>query len=236
MPPASDGPDVPVASLTFAALLLLVFGAQLLLVPGAFFIPAGLAFTPGALFGGADLAVTGRALPPPATLVTYQFLHAGWLHLAGNLAFLAVFSPRVEGTLGPGSLTVLLLSCGIGAALAQAWPDPSSAISMVGASGGISGVLGAHLYLHPRAELRLALPVVGPLLRLPAWVVLSWWFLLQLVYTNLTPATAGGVAFRAHVGGFLCGLLLAAVLHSFPLLSADARAVARTLRSRDSSH
>ncbi|MEO8443448.1 MAG: rhomboid family intramembrane serine protease [Gammaproteobacteria bacterium] len=224
------------ATLTFIGLLLLAFAVQLLLVPGALAIPYGLAFVPGALFGGADLPAAGPGLPPPATLVSYQFLHAGWLHLLGNVAFIAVFAPKVERTLGHGRFTVLLLAGGIGAALAQAWPDPASPVAMVGASGAISGVLGAYLVLHPRAEIRVVLPVAGPLLQLPAWVVLSWWFCLQLVYTNLSEVASGGIAFRAHVGGFICGLLMAAVLHSFALLSADARTVARTLRSRDSSH
>ncbi|MEO8224639.1 MAG: rhomboid family intramembrane serine protease [Gammaproteobacteria bacterium] len=229
-------PEPAVATLTFVGLLLLVFAVQLRLVPGALFLPSGLAFIPGALFGGADLPALGPGLPPPATLVTYQFLHAGWVHLLGNLAFLAVFAPRVERTLGHGRFTVLLLVCGIGAALAQSWPDPASPVAMIGASGAISGVLGAYLVLHPRAEIRVALPGIGPLLQLPAWVILTAWFCVQLLYTNLSEAPSGGIAFRAHVGGFTCGLLLAAVLHFLALLSADARTVARTLRSRDSSH
>lgn len=234
--PLSRGPAA-IASLTFFCLLLLASAGQLFLAPGVFFIPSGLAFVPGALFGGAELAVVVPAIPPPATLVTYQFLHAGWLHLLGNLLFLSVFGPKVEQTLGPGRWTVLLLACGVAAALAQAWPDPSSPVAMVGASGGISGILGAYLFLHPRAEFRVRVAVVVPqVVQLPAWVVLVSWFILQLLYSNWAETATGGVAFRAHVGGFVCGLLLAPMLHSMTLLSADVRAVARTLRSRDSSH
>lgn len=224
-----------IASLTFFSVLVLVFAWQLFAVPTVLFIPPGLAFIPGCLFGGADLPGGVTGLPPPATLVTYQFLHAGWLHLLGNLVFLWIFGPRVERTLGPGRWTVLLLACGVAAALAQAWPEPSSSVAMVGASGGISGLLGAYLFLHPRDELRLELPGV-PGMQLPAWVVLLSWFGLQLLYANWSETLPGGVAFPAHVGGFACGLLLAPVLQFLALLSADARAVARTLRSRDSSH
>ncbi len=229
---------MPIATLTFFSLLLIVFAGQLFLLPGSFFVPAGLAFVPGELFGGVERAGVLLAIPPPATLVTYQFLHAGWLHLLGNLLFLWVFGPKVEQTLGPGRWTVLLLACGAAAALAQAWVEPSSPVAMVGASGAVSGILGAYLFLHPRAEIRLLLPVFFTLrvVELPAWVVLVSWFLFQLLYSNWTEIVPGGVAFQAHLGGFVAGLVLAPMLHSLSLLSADARAVARTLRSRDSSH
>lgn len=232
-PPAgmtAPGHRFAIASLTFACLLGLAFGWQLLAMPGGLAVPAGLSFIPGNLFGGAELPGSTLLVPPPATLVTYQFLHAGWFHILGNLVFLWIYGPRVEGTLGSGPWTVLLLTCGVVAALAQAWPDPSSAQPMVGASGGISGLLGAYLFLHPRDELH------GPGMQLPAWLVLISWFGLQLLYSNWSDDLPGAVAFRAHVGGFACGLLLAPVLHLLALLSADARPVARTLRSRDSSH
>ena len=154
-----DGHGPAIASLTFFVLLLMAFALQLLMAPGQFYVPAGLAFIPGVLFGGAQ-PPSGVVFPPPATLVTYQFLHGGWLHLAGNLLFLWVFGPKVERTLGSGCWTTLLLLSGVAAALTQAWPDPSSPVAMIGASGGISGILGAYLYLHPRAEIRTVIPVV----------------------------------------------------------------------------
>ncbi|MDP2325728.1 MAG: rhomboid family intramembrane serine protease [Gammaproteobacteria bacterium] len=232
-----DGRGPAIASLTFFVLLLIVFALQLLMLPGKIYVPANLSFIPGVLFGGVP-PPSGLVFPPPATLVTYQFLHGGWFHLVGNLLFLWVFGPKVEWTLGSGSWTTLLLLSGIAAALTQAWPDPSSPIAVIGASGGVSGILGAYLYLHPRAEIRTVVPVVVVLrvVELPAWVFLVVWFVVQLLYTSLTDAASGGIAFRAHVGGFVCGLLLAPVLHYVALLSADARPVARTRRSRDSSH
>lgn len=224
-----------IASLTFFALLLVVFAVQLLVSPGQFSIPLNLAFIPGVLFGGAELPPGMAVVPPPASLVTYQFLHGGWLHLAGNLLFLWVFGPKVEQTLGSGTWTTLLLVSGIAAALAQAWPDPSSSVVMIGASGGVSGILGAYLYLHPRTGIRTVIPVGISLrvMEVPAWVILVAWFFLQLLYSSLSEEAQGGVAFRAHAGGFVCGLLLAPVLHYFSLLSADAHTVARTPRSRD---
>ncbi len=233
-----DGRGPAIASLTFFVLLLIAFALQLLLVPGPPHVPVNLAFIPGVLFGGVELPSGVPVFPPPATLVTYQFLHGGWLHLAGNLLFLWVFGPKVEQTLGSGSWTALLVVSGVAAALTQAGFDPSSSFVMVGASGSISGILGAYLYLHPCAGIRTVIPV-GLMLRvvqLPAWVVLVVWFVVQLLYSSLTEVAQGGVAFRAHIGGFVCGLLLAPVLHYFALLSADARPVARTPRSRDSSH
>lgn len=224
-----------ISTLTFSGLLLLGFAWQLLalyrVLPG----PAGLGFIPGNLFGGAHSPTGVMLIPPPATLVTYQFFHAGWAHLLGNLVFLWVFGPRVEQTISAGRWTVLLLACSVVAALAHAWPEPSSSVAMVGASGGISGLLGAYLALHPRDEFHLNVPGV-PGMQLPAWAILIPWIGLQLIFALWTEALPGGVAFGAHVGGFACGLLLAPVLHSLALLSADARPVARTLRSRDSSH
>ena len=219
-----------IATLTFIGLLLLVFVFQLFLMPGEFFIPAGLSFIPGALFGATGVPAGVFALPPPATLVSYQLLHAGWPHLLGNLLFLWIFGPRVEGTLGPARFTVLLIVCGIVAALVQAWPDSSSAVAMLGVSGGISGVLGAHLCLHPRARLRVRI------LQLPAYLLLVPWFASQFFYANWATAAGGGIAFRSHAGGFLAGVLVAPVLSYSMLLSAEARTVARTPKSRDSRH
>jgi membrane associated rhomboid family serine protease len=233
-----SGHGAAIACLTFFALLIITFVGQLLLVPGQLYLPPGLAFIPGALFGGFNPPAGVLLLPPPATLVSYQFLHGGWLHLAGNLLFLWVFGPKVEQSLGPGLWTTLLLLSGLAAALTQAWPDPSSTTAMIGASGGISGILGAYLYLHPRAGIRTVVPV-GIVLRVvqfPAWLVLLAWFAVQLLYTSFAESAPGGIAFRAHAGGFVCGLLLAPVLHSLALLSADANTFARPRKSRDSSY
>jgi membrane associated rhomboid family serine protease len=200
-----------VASLTLMALWILAFLWQKALGPGGERAVMSLAFVPGVLFGGAALPPGTPVVPPPMTLVTYAFLHGGWLHLLGNLLYMWVFAPRVEDDLGPGRFTVFFVVTAVAAALAQAWSDPASSVLMIGASGGVSGILGAYLLLHPRAEVRIMTPVflVMKIVRLPAWIVLAAWFGFQLLYESAGPANGGGVAFRAHIGGFLAGLLLA---------------------------
>jgi len=207
----SGGPAI--ATWTLLVLMAGVFAWQLVVGRGSAAIPWSLAFVPGLLLGDVGTLAGVPVFPPPATLVSYMFLHAGWLHLLSNLLFLWVFGPRVEGTLGPGPYTVVFVLCGIGAALAQAWSDPSTATPLVGASGGVSGVLGAHLMLHPRAEVHVLTPIVVymDVVELPAFVVILAWFGLQLLYANGMPAGTPGIAFIAHVGGFLTGVLLALV-------------------------
>jgi membrane associated rhomboid family serine protease len=212
LPIGGDRGDVPaVATYTLLALMAGAFAWQLVMgSEQQLFIPGVLAFVPGLLFGGAA-PMAGPVIPPPATLVTYMFLHGGWLHLLSNLLFLWVFGPKVEESLGPGRFTVVFVVCGVCAALAQAWMDPASSIPLIGGSGGVSGVLGAYLVLHPRSEIHVLTPIVVymDVVELPAFVVILAWFALQLVYANWTPPGAAGVAFIAHVGGFVAGALLA---------------------------
>lgn len=202
---------VPVATRTLLVLMAMAFAGQLLAGHGTPAIPVSLSFVPGRLLGAVGPLAGVPVFPPPATLVSYMFLHGGWLHLLSNLLFLWAFGPRVESTLGPGPFTVVFVLCGIAAALAHAAADPASATPLVGASGGVSGLLGAHLLLHPRAEVHVLVPVViyMDVVELPAFVVILAWFGLQLLYANWTPAGATGIAFLAHVGGFVAGMLLA---------------------------
>jgi membrane associated rhomboid family serine protease len=150
------------------------------------------------------------------TLLSSQFLHGGWLHLLGNMLYLWVFGNNVEDAMGHGRFIAFYVICGIAAALAQAIPDPTSAVPMVGASGAISGVLGAYMLLYPHARVLLGLPLgffIVQLGRFPAVWVLAAWFGMQLAMNLLTPSNplepeGGGVAFRAHIGGFLAGMIL----------------------------
>jgi membrane associated rhomboid family serine protease len=165
---------------------------------------------PAVLTNKAVLPPELSLVPPYLTVVTSMFLHGGFLHLAGNMLYLWIFSDNVEDRLGRGSFAVFYLLCGVGAALAQILPDPGSRIPMVGASGAISGVLGAYLILFPHARVLVALPL-GPLihmLRMRAVSVLGLWFLLQLVSSLMASPGQGGVAFRAHLGGFVTGIML----------------------------
>jgi membrane associated rhomboid family serine protease len=168
---------------------------------------------PDVLLGNARLPPEIAVVPAWLTVFTSMFMHGGWMHLIGNMLYLWIFADNVEDRLGHGRFVVFYLLCGIAAALAQALPDPHSQIPMVGASGAISGVLGAYLLLFPRAHVLVLIPL-GPLsqlVRMPALLVLGLWFALQLLSELFAPPGAG-VAFRAHIGGFVAGLLLLPVL------------------------
>jgi membrane associated rhomboid family serine protease len=171
--------------------------------------------------------LTGRELAPPeiawlpavATIFTSMFMHAGFMHLGGNMLFLWIFGNNIEDAMGHGRFLGFYLLCGVAAVVTQVLPNPGSIIPMVGASGAISGVLGAYMLLFPRARVLLGLPlgfVIVQLGRFPAVWVLAGWFVLQLVMGSLSAAqipgrTEGGIAFGAHVGGFVAGLLLVAI-------------------------
>jgi membrane associated rhomboid family serine protease len=165
-------------------------------------------FVPAAVLGGSP----GPAGPiaPLATSVTYMFLHAGWLHLIGNLLFLWIFVGYVEEQMGHAGFVLFFVLSGMVAAFAQGIPDAESVMPVVGASGGVSGVLGAYLLLQPRAEVSVAVPIfiVVQIVRLPAWVVLAFWFAFQLLYELSPESSASTVAFRAHLGGFVAGAVL----------------------------
>jgi membrane associated rhomboid family serine protease len=144
--------------------------------------------------------------PRGLALVTSQFLHGSWLHLLGNMLFLWVFGNNVEDRLGRIRFLPFYILCGAIAALVQALIDPSSGVPLIGASGAIAGVMGAYIVLYPRAQV-WTLFIIIPL-RVPAWVVLGLWFVYQFVYGAGQAESGGGVAYWAHVGGFIAGALL----------------------------
>ncbi len=144
-----------------------------------------------------------------ATLVTALFIHAGWLHVGGNMLFLWIFGDNVEDRLGHLRYLLFYLVCGVGANLAQVLADPASRVPLVGASGAIAGVLGAYLLLYPTAWVTVLVPIVFLLwpLDVPVVLVLGIWFVTQLAagvaaITQASQAT-GGIGYWAHVGGFL---------------------------------
>lgn len=140
-------------------------------------------------------------------LVTHQFIHADLLHLLGNMLFLWVFGNNIEDRLGRLRFLPFFLLCGVLAALGQALTDPTSAVPLIGASGAISGVLGAYILAYPRARV-LALVTVIPV-RLPAWIVLGVYIAFQFVYVSgQAQEGAGGVAYWAHIVGFVAGMAL----------------------------
>jgi len=146
------------------------------------------------------------------SVFTSMFLHGGWMHLIGNMLFLWIFGNNIEDSVGHFRFVIFYLLAGIGAAAAQVAINPDSAIPMIGASGAISGVLGAYLMLFPRARVLVLLPifVFYRLLYVPAWLMLIFWFGLQLLSgaMSLGADVKGGVAFWAHIGGFVAGVVL----------------------------
>ena len=147
------------------------------------------------------------------SLLTSMFLHGGWAHILGNMLFLFIFGDNIEDAMGHLSYLLFYLLCGLIAALAQVLLDPTSTIPMIGASGAISGVLGAYIVLFPQGKVRavVVFGYIGQIILVPAWVMLGLWFVLQLFsgFASLGAASeSGGVAFWAHVGGFIAGAVL----------------------------
>lgn len=191
---------------------------------GVFLFQAGLAPETARLWilrlGAIPAVITGDLRLPPElaggvpasmTLITSMFLHGGLMHLGGNMLYLWIFGNNVEDALGHGRFILFYAASGILATLAHIFSDPGSEAPMIGASGAISGVLGAYLLLYPRAQVAVLIPIgfILQVVRLPAVIVLGLWFLFQFL-SNLFASGegGGGVAWMAHVGGFFFGLVL----------------------------
>ena len=160
---------------------------------------------------GDGLVCVTDAGPQYLNIFTSMFMHGGWMHLIGNMWFLWLFGNNIEDSMTRPRFLIFYLLCGVAAALAQVWIDPNSAIPMVGASGAISGVMGAYLVLYPRVRVFTILPLgfFITTVALPAWVMLIYWMVLQVAGgLSSIGAVGGGVAFMAHVGGFLAGVFL----------------------------
>lgn len=144
------------------------------------------------------------------TVVSSMFLHGGWMHLLGNMLFLWIFGDNLEELMGATRFLLFYLAAGVAAAVAQVAADPGSGLPMVGASGAIAGVMGGYLLLFPRArvDVLFVFVIFFRILPVPAWIVLGLWLAVQLAGGFATPVDAGGVAYWAHAGGFVAGLLL----------------------------
>ena len=213
IPLRDDNPSSikPVVTIAFVVACVFVFLWQFSLGPvrGQQAIFA-LGVIPSVLFGQRELPPDLAIVPPFVTMLTSMFMHGGWMHLIGNMLYLWIFGDNVEDSMGHARFVVFYILCGLAAVFAQALPEPSSTIPMVGASGAISGVLGAYLLLYPHARVLVLIPFgfILHTVRIPAGIVLLLWFGLQLFSQLATPAGQGGVAFRAHIGGFIAGMLL----------------------------
>jgi len=211
IPLRDDNPigRAPVVNYTLIGLCVVAFLWQLTLgTPGAERAVYALGVIPSVLLGRAELPPEVGAVPPVVSLVTSMFLHGGFLHLAGNMLYLWIFGDNIEDAMGRGRYALFYLVCGVAAALSQTIANPDSDLPMIGASGAISGVLGAYFMLFPRAHVLVLIPLgfISQLIRLPAMWVLLLWFGLQLLSNFL--GGDSGVAFSAHIGGFVAGALL----------------------------
>jgi membrane associated rhomboid family serine protease len=187
---------------------LLVFLLQLAQSPSEeFFVALGFGLIPDRLLGDGELAPGIPAVTPALSLLTYQFLHGGWLHLGFNMLFLWVFGDNVEDAMGHGRFLVFYIVCGIAAGLVHALVDPGSQVPTLGASGAVSGVLGAYAMLYPRARLLVLAFGIVPW-RLPALLVIGAWFAQDLLWGATGSPNADGVAVWAHVGGMVAGAAL----------------------------
>jgi membrane associated rhomboid family serine protease len=162
-------------------------------------------------FGVVPAALLGDQesfIPSFMTIFTSMFMHGGWMHLIGNMVFLWIFGDNIEDSMGKVSFLIFYLVCGIFAALLQAFIDPVSQIPMIGASGAIAGVLGAYLLLHPRANVNVLMWIIIfiTVIRVPAFIVLGLWIVSQ--FFSLTGNMNGGIAYFAHIGGFIAGMAL----------------------------
>jgi rhomboid family protein len=191
-----------------------VFVHEMALGPGAGDFLGRYAMVPARVTGKLDPVGGFGALRPWATTVTSMFLHAGFLHLGGNMLYLFIFGPAVEQALGHARFLGFYLVSGVAAALAMVAFTPHSHVPMIGASGAIAGVLGAYFVLYPGARILTLFPVFVFFysLEIPAVLYLLAWFVIQLYWGlaagSEASAAAGGVAWWAHVGGFLAGMVL----------------------------
>jgi rhomboid family protein len=155
------------------------------------------------------------------TPITSMFLHGGWSHILGNAIFFWVFGNNIEDSMGPGRFLAFYLLCGLIAAATQIATSPASPIPTVGASGAISGVLGAYLVLYPRVRVNMLFYflIFFKVFAIPAWIVLIWWFAIQVLtglpeLSSVRPEVSSGVAVWAHIGGFLAGMVLIKVFEN----------------------
>jgi membrane associated rhomboid family serine protease len=213
LPLYDDNPRTRPAVATYGivAACVVVFLWQTGLPPhAAYLAPYRLGFIPAVFFGAVELPARIHAWPPAATIITSMFLHGDLLHIGGNMLYLWIFGKAVEAALGPLRFLLFYFICGIVAALTQGFVEPNAEVPMIGASGAIAGVLGAYFVLFPRSNVATFVWVFIfiRIVALPAVVLLGLWFGLQLLSALAAKPGEPGVAFWAHVGGFVAGMVL----------------------------
>jgi membrane associated rhomboid family serine protease len=214
--PLHDDTPLRVIRFQFVTIAIIILNVAIFLIWGAFSsgavqasIASSYGVVPAELFHGGGVH---NPVPEPLTLVTYLFLHGGWMHLIGNMLFLWVFADNVEDAFGYLGFMIFYLLCGVISGLIFAFTAPDSQNPLIGASGAVSGVLASYLVLYPRARIWILLFLRIPV-PLPAVWVLGGWFLLQ-VYSLAAAGPQEEVAWWAHIGGFATGLIITFMLRN----------------------
>ena len=213
IPLHDDNPTeiAPVVTVAIIGICVLVFLWQVSRGgPGLQTTVYSLGVIPAVLLGKVDLPAAAVLVPAYITVITSMFLHGGFLHLAGNMLYLWIFGNNVEDAMGHIRFILFYLICGIAAVTGQVAQNPESEIPMIGASGAISGVLGAYLLLYPHARVLVLIPLgfFTRIMYLPAGWVLGLWFVIQIFSSLVAEPNGAGVAWYAHIGGFLAGVLM----------------------------
>ena len=169
---------------------------------------------PAILFGYSELSGHLKIIPPFLSIFTSMFLHGGWMHIVGNMTYLYIFGDNIEERLGKLKFIIFYLVTGIIAAFTQAIIDPTSTIPMIGASGAIAGVLGGYLVLYPKANIKVLFwfIIFVKVVKIRAFIVLGGWIIIQFISFNGSDLNSGGVAYAAHIGGFISGIILTYIM------------------------
>ena len=212
IPLKDDNPTYskPVITYSILGICVLVFILQISSASyqsGKLFYSYGL--IPAVLTGHKQLPAEIAMIAPELTLITSMFMHGGFMHLIGNMLYLWIFADNIEDELGPVKFICFYLLSGIAAALTQVFLNTESTIPMIGASGAIGGVLGAYIVNHPKAKVIVLIPLgfFSQIVKIPALYVLGFWFILQFINSSLSSSEGGGVAYGAHIGGFIFGVV-----------------------------
>jgi len=200
--PTSGRPIITYFLIGLCVLIFLIQLSSQTYKSGQLFYSYGL--IPSVLMGHKQLPVDLYVVPGYVTIFTSMFMHGGFMHLIGNMLYMWIFADNIEDNLGPAKFLIFYLLAGIGAAMTQVLMDTHSQIPMVGASGAIGGVLGAYLINHPNARVLVLIPFgfFSQLIKIRALYVLAFWFILQFI------SSGAGVAYAAHIGGFVSGMIL----------------------------
>lgn len=208
---------LPIVTRVLVVACVVVFLWQLTLGPQAGQAAVyALGVIPAVLLGHESLPAELAVVSPPLTVLTSMFMHGGFMHLLGNMLYLWIFGDNVEDRLGHVKYVIFYFLCGIVATFAQVLVNPNSNVPNLGASGAIAGVLGAYLLMFPRGSVRVLMG--RGIIPMPALIVIGLWAVLQIfnsfgaIATTEQTADTGGIAYMAHVGGFVAGLILAPLM------------------------